>query len=508
MSESIDINTIIQMAVFFCQGYLLQFFLGSFPESSLKPLSERSMEGLFKRIFYVSEGRKFFVIVIYGLFIFVINRVLPSEYGSVRILGKLILTFVTVLGITMFFYKAKSSLKIFLSVTFLAVCECSFFIAYMIMVMGQYLTDFWVILLDRGFFASTDIFLDTVEISLTVVMFLMYGVFLLLSGFFLRKITKYYREKDYSIQREELLFILTPGLVGLLLCTLLRLIMITAEGDVPRLLYDRHPLLMWLVPAILFLSLMSVLYSIKLFQDMIDLNRERSGRIILEKQIKSMQEHVKEVEHIYADVRSMKHDMKNTLSVVMQLAGKGGKAESAELQAYLVELNQHFDRLQVRFQTGNVVVDTLLAMKYNEALRLMPDIQIDAEKLLLSDNLNIQSYDIGVVLGNALDNALEACLKLKHEQPQAPIFIRLSSNVRGKMLFVEVENSFNGKLIRSRQSEFPITDKGDKKAHGIGLMNIKSTAEKYHGGVDWSVNGRVFTLFVMMQNERRAENEY
>ena len=42
----------------------------------------------------------------------------------------------------------------------------------------------------------------------------------------------------------------------------------------------------------------------------------------------------------------------------------------------------------------------------------------------------------------------------------------------------------------------------------MGLANIKHTAEKYHGGVDWTAEGKVFMLSVMMKNERGMENEY
>ena len=76
------------------------------------------------------------------------------------------------------------------------------------------------------------------------------------------------------------------------------------------------------------------------------------------------------------------------------------------------------------------------------------------------------------------------------------------------MFFIEVENSFDGKVIRKKQSKFPVTDKADKKAHGMGLLNIKGTAEKYHGAVDWKAENTVFTLTVMMKNERRKEDEF
>ncbi len=64
-----------------------------------------------------------------------------------------------------------------------------------------------------------------------------------------------------------------------------------------------------------------------------------------------------------------------------------------------------------------------------------------------------------------------------------------------------MENSFDGRLVQRRQDEFPITDKVDKKSHGIGLADIKSTAEKYQGTMDFKVKGRVFILSVMIKNE-------
>ena len=70
------------------------------------------------------------------------------------------------------------------------------------------------------------------------------------------------------------------------------------------------------------------------------------------------------------------------------------------------ELNRGLEKLEVRFRTGNTVVDTLLNMKYHEAVRDMPDLKMDADKLLLPQGVQIHGYDIGVILGNAVDNAI------------------------------------------------------------------------------------------------------
>ena len=195
----------------------------------------------------------------------------------------------------------------------------------------------------------------------------------------------------------------------------------------------------------------------------------------------------------------MKHDMKNTFSIIQGLAGEGAE-EKEELKAYLSGLNRSLSQLESRFQTGNTVVDILLNMKYYEAVRAVPDLNMDADNLLFIRELKIQSYDIGVILGNSLDNAIQACRKLKEKEPQADAFIRLCSMEKGNLLILKVENSFDGKLIRNYQEEFPLTDKEDKKTHGLGLFNIKSTAEKYQGTMDFKVEGKVFILSVMLKN--------
>ena len=72
---------------------------------------------------------------------------------------------------------------------------------------------------------------------------------------------------------QEVLFLLTPGCVGFLLCVMLRTILLTMENGVPQDLYGKYPILMLIIPAILILSLLSIVYSVKLFQDMMTLNK-------------------------------------------------------------------------------------------------------------------------------------------------------------------------------------------------------------------------------------------
>ncbi len=111
---------------------------------------------------------------------------------------------------------------------------------------------------------------------------------------------------------------------------------------------------------------------------------------------------------------------------------------------------------------------------YHEAVRLVPDLEMDADKLVFPQDLKIHSYDIGIILGNAVDNAVRACRKLKEKEPGADAFIRFVTLQKGNLLVLKVENSFDGKLVRKPGEEFPVTDKTDKENHGMGLANIKN----------------------------------
>ncbi len=469
------------------QGYCLQYFLGNFLEGRIK----NRWNGLCAAALYAILGMA-------------VKWSSPPGYVDYKAgiaASAISLCVLSILAIC--FYKAFCPVTVFLVVSFQAVVDISRYAAvFSLNAVGGWVLDLLNWLLGKGVFQSEKAFGIAIEAGVAGMWLLQYFVFAALLYFSLKRIVWNFHEKDYSVNRTELLFILTPAAVGLMICMLLRVIVVTVEDGVPKMLYQKYPILLMVIPAILLLSLLSILYSVKLFQDMICWNREKSGRIVLEKQISGLQEHMEEMERVYSGIRGMKHDMKNTLSVIQRLsAGEG----NGELKEYLSELSCGLEKLEVRFKTGNTVVDTLLNMKYHEATREVPGLKMDAHKLMLPQGLAIHSYDIGVILGNAVDNAMEACGRLKAKEPEADTFIRLCSLQKGNLLILKVENSFDGQLVLKEKEEFPITVKADKRSHGIGLANIKSTAEKYQGTMDFKVKDRVFILSVMMKNDRRKE---
>ena len=479
------INVCIRFIIWLSQGCCLQYLFGSF---------------------LVSRGRtkkwnSLCVAALYVVFKYFNNLVLSPKYGDIWAAGKQIVTFAVLVILALSFYEAVKAITVFLVITFMAVCEISILCFTAVGKITDWLLAFWNWCMYEGYISSSETFEILVRVTVVSLHILSCVVAIIIPTASSKKIVQSFRDKEYDMDRIELLFLLTPGMVGLLICMLLEIFMHFENGTTDQI-YQESSLLILIIPAILLLSLLSILYDIQLFQNMIDRNREKNSRVILEKQVSSMQQQIAEMEHIHSGIRSMKHDMKNTLTIIMQLAERNGNEENAELHDYLSELNRTFDRLEFRFKTGNTVVDTLLNMKYHDIMCTIPDLQLSADKLLFPENLIIHSYDIGVILGNALDNAIEACKKVKIREQEAEIFIRLYSFSKRNMFFIRVENSFDGEVICRQGSELPLTTKADKKVHGIGLTNIKNTAEKYHGGVDWEADDNIFTLTVMLENEK------
>lgn len=502
-----------ELITFFAQGYCLQYFLGSFLEN--RRFSRRT------NVIAVSGC--------YGVLKIVLACLLPAGEGSSAGICRLLLQCLLLPVLTFFFYKADRVLTVFLVVTFLALSEISFFIGYMVMNFSTGVLGLETELFIKGYLQA-DNFERMLLFTAAALQILCFLLWILILFFTLRSVVSAFREKEYDMHRTELLFILTPSLVGFMLCVFLRIIMVTVEDGMPSLLYDRYPVLQFLIPAVLLLSMLSILYSVKLFQDMIALSREKGSRMVLEQQVDMLQEHIREIERIYGNLKSVKHEMKNTITVLMRLFGTNvssveAEEENQEAAAYLSALYNSFEKLELHFSTGNAVADALLNMKYHDMNRRIPGggtgeeggecnsgcglisgrMEFSADKLLFPENFAIQSYDIGVILGNALDNAIEACVRLAKRRPEAKPFIRCSSFQRGKFFFLEIENSFDGKLKKSRHGEFPETLKAEKHTHGIGFSNMKKTAEKYGGGVDFSAREdadrpgqAVFTLTVML----------
>ena len=201
-----------------------------------------------------------------------------------------------------------------------------------------------------------------------------------------------------------------------------------------------------------------------------------------------MTEHVQDMERLYDGIRSMRHDMNNCIADMEQLFYADKDAEAGK---YLYRMKNALDALTFRYNTGNPVSDVVMNRKWQECEN--EGIELTSE-FIYSEQLGIEAFDLGILLNNALDNAIEACRKCAGKQM---LHIRVRSYQKGRMFFIHMENDCDSRL--SAVSKTLQTTKPDKWMHGIGMQNMRSVVERYLGTMSYEIRDDVFILTIMLQ---------
>ena len=197
-----------------------------------------------------------------------------------------------------------------------------------------------------------------------------------------------------------------------------------------------------------------------------------------------------EVQNIYQTMRAWRHDYHNHIqSIKAMLAMK----KFEELDAYLCTLEQDLDSIDIAIRTGNVGLDAILSSKVSIARKNNIEVNCTAK---VPDQLKISDVHLCAIVGNLLDNAIEACEKIKSQEgnqfPQK--FIRIYIGMFKQQLYISVSNSTNAKH-RRRLNELVTSKLGE---HGFGLRRIDKIAEQYDGFVNRKNEPGIFATEVML----------
>ena len=243
-------------------------------------------------------------------------------------------------------------------------------------------------------------------------------------------------------------------------------------------LFDEKPDLLWKIPLIAVLIFAGEIALIYFWQRYRILLIERQKHFVEQQQVKTMKKRLEEAENFYGSIRKVRHEMKNHMANIKGLAGAG---QYGEIQDYVRRMDETMQELEYKYVTGNPVTDVIINDKYRRAekagIRFEVDFQYGGE---------IPVFDLGIILNNLLDNAIEACEKLEPGRG----FIRLTLKRKKQFLLLEVENSFDGTVpVQTGGGFTPHTTKQDTlpgivTEHGIGLENVRDLAERYFGGVN------------------------
>lgn len=212
---------------------------------------------------------------------------------------------------------------------------------------------------------------------------------------------------------------------------------------------------------------------------------------IYEKEFQLLERNMHEKESMMQEIRVKRHDLKHQMLNLLTLLQKGEyeKLESDMKQmAELESLNGLFV-----VNTQNSIIDSFVNNQYAVAKEKGIDFRV---KIDVPAELPFAGEDLCVILGNALDNAIEACERGQVSKP----WISIKLIYDGANLLMALENSFDGTIRRNKKG-MQISRKANSQQHGIGTYSIQRVVQKYHGYYHVEVMEKEYHLEIILYSQ-------
>ena len=183
---------------------------------------------------------------------------------------------------------------------------------------------------------------------------------------------------------------------------------------------------------------------------------------------------------------TMRHDLKNHMFSIRTLTEEDKKDDALD---YINAIMEDLGAKQNLATSGNTVIDSIINFKFQEAEQR--GIQTNLELKIPDDTIGIPSFDLTIILGNLLDNAIEAASKVNKDS-----YINLKIRLDKGRLLIQVENPYRGE-IKGANGRL-LTTKLDKENHGIGIESIKNAIQKYDGTMDIHYADNIFSVSLLL----------
>lgn len=367
--------------------------------------------------------------------------------------------------------------KAYIAVTFFSLRWLS---AYMTLVLTKYLH---TLVIDTPYMIEHK--------NLQFVLWVVTLIFQALIGFVLLWFSVKYIIKSYVYKREdmtvkEMCMLLTPSVTGMTGYIIMQFYHTFLEDHVDEAVFGMYGVLAFVHYGI---SIASIVVITVLFQNVKARQEERVQNELLAIQMENIRQRIGQVETMYEDIRSLRHDMRNHILTLERLHSLEAKEEAGK---YIRDLRETFADAERQIQSGNPVTDVILQGWREEAgrkgIRFQSDFHFPAGE-------QASAFDVSVILNNALQNAIENVES--EEQP----YISVLSYQKKHAWILEIRNPFNGELCWDAENALPLTSKEKADSHGYGLVNIRRIAGKYFGDLDVVCHDGEFCLSVLLMTE-------
>ncbi|MFR9274020.1 MAG: sensor histidine kinase [Clostridia bacterium] len=188
--------------------------------------------------------------------------------------------------------------------------------------------------------------------------------------------------------------------------------------------------------------------------------------------------------NLYENSRYIYHDFKNHMILLENYLEC---EDYAKAKQYLKDIVAPMDELSNFTYCGSQILNLVLNIKGYEANRKDITFSTDIETTPYE---YVDENDLGIILFNLLDNAIEACEKIEEKDK----WIQITIKRKKQLSIIKIENSVE-KQILVKDGKY-ITGKENKSIHGLGLQSVKALVEKYEGEVAYNHTEDIFSVVI------------
>ena len=227
-----------------------------------------------------------------------------------------------------------------------------------------------------------------------------------------------------------------------------------------------------------------------------DYTEKKTDLLLYETQYKAQKQYLRVLCDHFDENSEFRHNAKNQLLVVMGLLEAGETQKASE--SLRKSLNILSGDEQNIINSGHLILDVLLQTKINE----QQEKGVIIEPLIkIAEDIKVNEVDLGILLGNVLDNAIEGTHRTSEEK-RIPIEVKLVST--DGYVSVGVCNAVDYEVDTTSLH----TIKKNKIFHGKGVKAVKDIAHKYSGNAEFKCEGGVFSVNVLLENRGRKDRPH
>ena len=210
--------------------------------------------------------------------------------------------------------------------------------------------------------------------------------------------------------------------------------------------------------------------------------------------------YINNMKDILQTIRAQRHELNNYLSI---LYGLICLEDFDKVKEYISKINDRLSGMNSIIETNNPIITAIISIQKNKAFNEGIEMDLDIDEL--PEELPFDSLDLSIIIGNLLNNAMEACLSLGKDQVRK---IQFYMWIEKEKLTIHIKNTkSNLRKLDVKEILGRFTTKEDKEKHGFGLSNVDFIVNQYNGILNLEDLGDEFVVDVTLPMNRDLKND-